>query len=103
MTHAENTGNVTIGKSLIAMEVGSLSELTQSDLQQVQGGLLPALGFAGALAGHVGLFSASGGTISMAAGVAGHIVSGFGLGYAAYSLGTAYGGGKNRDSAVNPH
>lgn len=70
-------------------------ELTSTELESVNGGIVPALMLAGAYIGHVGVLGASGGTISMGVGVAAHVISGIGLGYAAYSLGTAYGGGQN--------
>jgi len=66
--------------------------LAAIETEEVGGGILPALGFASAILGHTGVMAASGGTISMGLGFAAHIASGFGLGYAAYSLGNAYGG-----------
>lgn len=74
----------------------ALRELSDEELQQVSGGLFPALGFAGALIGHTGVLGASGGSIGMGVGVAAHLISGLGLGMAAYSFGTAYGGFASR-------
>jgi bacteriocin-like protein len=71
----------------------AIRELSEDELQLVSGGFFPAALFAGALVGHTGVLGATGGSISMGAGVAAHIISGIGLGAAAFSLGAAYGGG----------
>lgn len=82
-------------------ETNAPRELTSPEQEAVSGGFVPALMLAGAYIGHAGLLGASGGTISMGVGVAAHVISGVGLGYAAYSVGTAYGGaGSRRYSGV---
>ncbi|QIB65708.1 hypothetical protein [Kineobactrum salinum] len=61
-------------------------ELTESDIDNVSGGILPAIGVAAALASHIGV----GG---VATSVTTHLLSGFGLGYAVFGAASYYGGG----------
>ena len=78
----------------------SLRVLEAEELECVTGGILPAAGFAVALAGHIKLFGVAGGTITMAKGVAAHLLTGFGLGAAAYALGPRAASGKSYSATV---
>ena len=92
-----------LGISLFGLKEGEseihpvMRELDLQELDSVSGGWVPAIAFAGAVIGHTGVMTAGGGTISMGVGVVAHVFSAFGLGYAAYSLGTAYGAGGPRN------
>ena len=61
------------------MESLAIRELNIDEIEEVNGGFVPVLAFAGALASHVGIGGA-------AASLTGHLLSGFALGAATYSL-----------------
>ena len=88
------------GEEIGGLKVASIRTLTEDELDAAIGGFFPAALFAGALVGHTGLLSATGGTISMTTGVAAHIVSGIGLGAAAFSMATAYGRSSKRPGTL---
>jgi len=64
---------------------GGIRELSPEELTAVSGGFLPVIGFALALASHVGVGSVT-------TSVAGHFITGFSLGYATYSMSVYFGG-----------
>jgi lactobin A/cerein 7B family class IIb bacteriocin len=76
-------------------------ELSDAELDQVGGGILPALGLLAGVIGHTGALGATGGSISMGVGAAAHVVTGFGLGYATFEFARAYGGGRRRQIKSN--
>ena len=78
-----------------------IRELSDAELDQVGGGILPALGLLAGVIGHTGVLGATGGSISMGVGVAAHAVTGFGLGYATFEFARAYGGGRRRQIKSN--
>lgn len=63
----------------------TIRQVSEDEIDKVSGGILPAVGAAVALAGHIGI----GG---VAASVTGHYLGAFGLGYAVYSAASYYGG-----------
>lgn len=71
-----------------------ISDIADGDLELVNGGVLPAIGFAIALASHVGVGGA-------ATTVTGHILSGVGLGMATFGLANYLGGGGGRKRGSN--
>ena len=67
----------------------AIRELSASELDEVNGGILPVIGFGLALASHVGVGGA-------ATSVLGHVMSGVALGMATYGLARYFGGGGRR-------
>jgi hypothetical protein len=67
----------------------SPQELSIEELKAVNGGILPAIGVAAALASHIGV-----GAITTSA--AGHFITGFGLGFAVFSAASYYGGASTK-------
>ena len=65
-------------------------ELTEQELEEVNGGIFPFLGFGAAVIGHTGLMGATGGSIGMAMGFGAHMITGFSLGLASFQLMARY-------------
>ncbi|WP_157976749.1 hypothetical protein [Parahaliea mediterranea] len=68
------------------INIYEMRSLSADELEQVNGGVLPAVGFALALASHIGV-----GTTTT--GLVGHFATGLGLGIATYTMMGHYGGG----------
>ena len=62
----------------------TIRELSSSEIDEVNGGILPVIGFGLAVASHVGVGGA-------ATTVLGHIMSGIGLGMATYGMASYFG------------
>ncbi|MEM0955129.1 MAG: hypothetical protein AAGI24_13385 [Pseudomonadota bacterium] len=81
----ELTGQTTTQPSA-PVEIIACRELTERELQEVGGGIIPLFGFGAALIGHTGVMGATGGSIGMFMGFGAHLITGFSLGLASFQL-----------------